>query len=744
MRVGLVHTWVIFSVVGLCLGAPLDSGRWLVDLGRDYPRTPQAGLSNADAKITLLFMEAASRVDPAPAEPYLWQYDMLAALDRPDAARQALEKYVSRRPDDISAHLNWIALELEALQTAEARAEFCRKHLDAANLPGKVASDLHRRLAEFHIGRGERELARKEALAAVEGYELNFAARQLLEVLQVPPGTQAPDRPELDELLLAVAASPNDPDLALHVADRLMEVELAEAAERFYGHAVDLLRIMDTQGQLAAVMTDRAVALRKLGRAGDADRMLDGAAEQWKALLAGNQGLLAPELTAQMAWFYAFHKPEPLQAEKLARVALAERPDSIVARRAMGSALRQLGKVEEARAELAPVADRDVAAAAEYAQVLAAANEPELARSVLGGATTRPADPTAQVAIGRAAAVVRFNLPASRPAPVEAAQALERFPWPVLDYPLHPDKYLAIELAMPQAEMPPAEPWILTARLKNIGSFPITIGPDMMVSPDLDVAVTTQGDRLRTTDPMLRFSFNRTPRLAPGESVEIRHTIDLGGIRSGMIGTPQVAQDVTVGAVLSPIALVSAEGQGVVGPDIGGLLAEPLKFRRVAFVPVDSNLRELVKEARSTDPLARIHALEVFAMLLAEHQHLKAKRLDYAARPIDAAAVQAAILSMAGDPDWHVRARLAEVLRWFGLDSKAVQVATRLLSDPHWLVRGLAMRALADHRGAEFQSVLSHAAQADPDPWVRRLTAALNDRIAIAAATTAASQPAAR
>ena len=54
------------------------------------------------------------------------------------------------------------------------------------------------------------------------------------------------------------------------------------------------------------------------------------------------------------------------------------------------------------------------------------------------------------------------------------------------------------------------------------------------------------------------------------------------------------------------------------------------------------------------------------------------------------------------------------------------------------------MRALADHRGAEFQSVLGHAAQADPDPWVRRLTAALNDRIAIAAATTAASQPAGR
>jgi hypothetical protein len=145
---------------------------------------------------------------------------------------------------------------------------------------------------------------------------------------------------------------------------------------------------------------------------------------------------------------------------------------------------------------------------------------------------------------------------------------------------------------------------------------------------------------------------------------------------------------------------------------------------------------------RSADAMSRIADLEVLTMLLAEQQHLAGGTLKYSARPIDAAAVQAAVLGMAADPDWHVRARLAECLRWFGLNKAAVNTANGLLNDSQWLVRGLAMRTLADHYGPKAQSVLAQAAQADPDEWVRRLTAALNARITAASAPPA-TQPAA-
>jgi tetratricopeptide (TPR) repeat protein len=736
--------WTVLSMMvaaETALAGPLTAGAWLVDLGRDYPRTPQAGVSDADAELTLLLMQAAGRVEPGLAEAYLWQYDMLVALERMDAARQVLGRYVQLQPDDIAAHLDWVWREIEQLQTAEARAEFCTAHLKSPGLPRKVASDLHRRLAEFHLNRGERDAAAASAKAAIEAYELNFAARNLLKSLQPPSGSAAPE-PAIDELLLALSACPNGPALAQSAADSLMQLSLPEAAERLYAHAVALLRLFDPEGELAIALTDHAIALQVLDKQTQAREQIEAAAQVWERLLAEQKGKLAPDLTGYMAWFYAFHKPQPVQAEELARLALAELPDFIVARRALGSAMRQLGRLDEAKAELAAIAELDTAAAAEYALTLSAAREADAAKAALNAATTRPADPLGRMAIAHAVPQVGTEYPTTRSAPPEAARTVKAFPWEVLDYPLNPRKYLSLSFSMLREEMPPGEPWLLTLRLANDGPFPITLGSGMMVSPDLLVTVETKGDRARTTGPTLRFSLNRTPRLNPGESVEITHTIDLGVIRSGMIGTPQVAHDVTVNGVLSPMSFFDAQGHEIVAPAVGGFLADPLKFKRTAFVPTDESMGELMGRLRSADAVSRVAALEALTMLLAEQQHLAAGTLKYSARPIDAAGVQAAVLGMAADPDWHVRARLAECLRWFGLNKAAINTANGLLNDSHWLVRGLAMRTLADHYGPKAQPVLAQAAQADPDEWVRRLTAALNARITAASAPPA-TQPAA-
>lgn len=741
MRYGLWTSLLsVVVVTRAVLGEPLAPGAWLVDLGRDYPRTPQAGASDVDAEITLALMQAASRVEPNLAEAYLWQYDMLTALDRSDAAREALANYVRLQPDDVAAHLNWIALEVDRLQTAESRAEFCRKTLEQPKLPSNVASDLHRRLAQFHLDRGEREKAAAEATAAIRAYDLNFAARQLLELAKLPMGSAPAEQSEVSELLLAVSASPNDPDLARLAGHRLLVMNLPEPAERFYAHAIALLRILDVAGQLPQAMTERAVALQMMGKEQEYREQIQQADEQWRALLSQSQGKLDPFSTAQMAWFYAFFVPQPEQAEKLARVAVDQEPDLMIAHRALGSALRQLGRIDEAKKELEPIANADAAAASEYARVLAAQKQAQGAEQVMEKAATQPASPIGEIAMQRAAQDLGGRPPASRPAPTDDVEAVQRFPWAVLDYPLRPDKYVSLKLAVPAPDLAPGEPWLVTARLTNIGAFPITLGADMMVAPDLLVSVTTQGDKERTTGPTLRFSLNRTPRLMPGESVAVTHTVDVGAIRSGMIGTPQMAHEVTVSGVLSPMLFANAQGQEVVAPGIGGLLSEPLKFRRTAFAPTDQNMHKVMSGLRSADPLTRINAMELLAMLIAEQQHLAGGRLQYSARRIDAPAVQAAVLSMAADPEWYVRARLAEALRWFSLDKTATNTATALLSDPHWLVRGVAMRTLADHYGAKFSPVLAKAAQADPDEWVRRLCGMLNTRVQNSA--EAATQPA--
>ena len=145
------------------LAEPRSAGKWLVDLGRDYPLTPQAGLSSVDAEITLLFMQAAARVEPDLAEAYRWQVDLLQVLGRQDEARLALEAYVQRAGEDIPARLAWVQACLDARQTAESRAAFCRDELARPGIPPVIASDLHRRLAEFHWNRGEDAAARGES-----------------------------------------------------------------------------------------------------------------------------------------------------------------------------------------------------------------------------------------------------------------------------------------------------------------------------------------------------------------------------------------------------------------------------------------------------------------------------------------------------------------------------------------------------------------------------------------------------
>jgi hypothetical protein len=192
---------------------------------------------------------------------------------------------------------------------------------------------------------------------------------------------------------------------------------------------------------------------------------------------------------------------------------------------------------------------------------------------------------------------------------------------------------------------------------------------------------------------------------------------------------------------LSPVVLEDDSGGLVYGPTIGGLVADPLEFTRKGITATREKVRALISKSRNGPVSQRIEAVELLAMLLAEKQHISAGRLTYAPRRVDPNLVQSATLAAVSDRDWQVRARLAEALRWFVLDAEAWKTLGQLLSDEHWLVRGLTMRTLADQDHAKFtraEPVLTNSAKADPDPWVRSICQALLERHATATATAPA------
>lgn len=743
---------------------PQTPAAWLVDLGHDYPLSAQASVSDADASITLLFMQAATRIDPDLPAPWLWQHDMLDALGETDAALDALGEYVRRRPEDAMHHRRWIELNVEMRQTAEERAEFLLNLVRNDRLTPDIASDVYRHLAAFHINRAEWSDARTAIDAAMRLDDLNFEARLLLGHLDDNARSPAAT---VETLLIMMRASPASPSIAIELGRELERLGLVHDALFWYRHAAAVLELltpdhpwpellihqaralvdagrMDEAARLARevlVLDERAVEAhlllarieRALGHEDEVEGHLRRADETCRRLLAEAGDRIHPDLLAEIAWFYAHDRPRPAEALQLARAALSEAPGSRIARRALGAAWRRRDQPDAAREALEPIADDDIWAAIELAQVLHAAGETEPAADLLRAAAGRPAEGEQRDALADLMRAWNLAPPATQPAVDEVRAMLDGFPQEVLDYPFEPSRFLSLRLRLGASEILPAEPWSCSIEVRNTGSFPITFGPGLMVAPDVLCTIETRGDRHRSTGPTLHFPLHGPGRLMPGESIDIRRTLNIGSMQASMIGTPQITHEVRVNAILSPRPVLSEEGEESWIPAVGGVSAEPLQFRRAGMQALPAKVREVVAQSRQGESADRVTATERLAMWLAEDQHLQARRLQYAVPRIDAPMVESAFLARARDGSWHVRARVAECMRWFVLSRQATQTASTLLADEHWLVRGLTLRMLADHHGEKFRPVLKRYAEADPDEWVQRMARALLMRLDIAA-----------
>jgi hypothetical protein len=415
---------------------------------------------------------------------------------------------------------------------------------------------------------------------------------------------------------------------------------------------------------------------------------------------------------------------------------LVEPEARLVAHRALGAALLRQGQPAKAVEALAVASGRDNWAAILLAEAMQKLGSRQDAARQVAVLTTQPAGGEQRQRIGELARELSVPVPATQPH-ARLARLIEEFPAEVLDFPFKPEKYLSavwnIEPPAPTA----SQPWLCTLTLRNTGTFPVVLGRDAMLSPEVLCSIQSRGDKLRSSGPSLRVLLNGPLQLQPGESMRITRNLLIGPIRSGMIGTPQATHQVELTSVTNPMRLVDPEGRDVWAPAPGGLVPAILKFERLAVVAVPDEIRRLMTWSASDNLAQRIEATTKLAMLLAEHQHLAAGRLSYEVPRIDAAMVQRAVLARASDNEWSVRARFAEMSRWFMLDKTASQAVRNLLSDPHWLVRGLAARSLSDHYGE--QQALERLSTSDPDDWVRRFCAAMLQRARTQA--TAQTQP---
>jgi len=765
------------------------TGKWLVDLGRDYPLSPQASVSDADAELTLAFMQAAGRVEPTLAEAWLWQHNMLWALRREAEAAEALREYVRLQPDDWSAHVTWIELRTDSLQTLEERVAFWQEKLKESDLPAEVASDLHRRLAEYYYNRGESVPAMTHVRESLAAFPENLAARRLSVELSKDRVDPAP---RLALALDLVRCSPSQPVLAWDVATLLDSQSMHADAQRWYAHARAMFRQLDPDGELPAdfvlqmaasqvaggqfdsaaklaeqvLAADRAnTSARRLlaciarlqNRPAEAERQILLIRQAFETAWTKRNGSADPDLAAEMAWFYCVEDPNIPRAYELAAAAMNVLSPSDLARRAFGYACVRKWELEnakeagaatgpatrpttlpglrptlldEARRVLRSVADSDPWAAVALAAAQRDSGDVESAVALLTNVAARHRSGLLFQEVS--ARLAELGAPVPPPASNEhLRKLLAGFDERVLSFGADAKQYVQFAISPLGADYGAVDggnPLWCRFELANRGPFGITLGEQLMLNPSALVVLRSVGDRERGFGGMLTVALNRRQLLAPGKSIAMSQTLDIGPLRAALIGTPQVVQVVEVMAVPSPV--YSAERQEWVSRPLG-LEVGPIRIERRAMRPDDPGdlgLKATLDIARGASTPQRVAAMERLMMWLAEHQHLRAGRLRYPAQPVDPAVLIAAVQERFADPAWEVRAHLAESLRWVELERELAQAASGLLSDPHWLVRMLAIRMFADHHGAKFDKVAAYYAEHDPDDLVCTVARAVRHR----------------
>ena len=586
--VGSAIVWLIAGLsagqVSLADDKPNRTAVRFVDRGRHLGLVQGDDAFRSRADSVLLWMLAASRVDPANADAYFWQYDLANRLRRTDAANAALNRYVSLQPENALAMLRWIDSAIADRQTVESRIAFCEEQLNVATQP-EIIADLHLRLARFHRGRGHRDKALASAEAAHAAVPHDATATYMVLELR---GNLRTDAGRVQLLLADIRANPADVQRVWRLGRELAGLSLHKQAAPWFDHALRIWPVISdkpepplpwileaaqsaydsgkyraTADRLAAIAEDTtspmaltlyAQALKKLGQSDRADNVHD---RLKRYIVANETGLLAgdnPAIAAGVAWFYLVGDPNVERASKFAKAAYDHNRMLPLARRVRGMAAALAGDLETAKRVLPRAVSGDQWAAEALASVYLQEKDAETAMVAL-----RKAEPInlAGEAHARIAQRIKDLGGESLPVPdrADVRSLLDAFDQSPLMFATNPASNLSLDVNCDNTAHAFAHPIACTLTLSNTGNFPITLGEAGMVSPTVLVSVRMEhGDGLPeiSHERYTSIALDRRLMLMPGEKLAVRRTVDVGVARDLVRSRPTRTVDLTFSFLLDP------------------------------------------------------------------------------------------------------------------------------------------------------------------------------------------------
>lgn len=721
-----------------------EMGLWLVDLARHQGHLVGRADPRSASLHVIALLEAARQVAPDCPETYYWLYDLLFRMEKTDPAREALARYVQLAPTDETARIRLMEMELDRRQTAEERAEYLKSELEPPNLPRAYASELHRRLAEYHFQRRETEEAGKEVEQALRLNSMNVPARRLAYTIF---GETEPALQRVEMALQLISINPSQANVVWDLGEFLDQLSLHRQAQEWYNRAIDLHRRADNKpapaeywyklalsysrsedwneakdAADAALKIDenlhlarllRAAVLEKLGKHEEAASDNDFVAKAYQARIdeVAEKKLLGE--AAEIAWFYCYHQPNKDRAFRLAGLAMEEPNPSSLARLAYGYALRMNGDTDEAMKVLEPLAATDQLAALELAKAHIERGDKARAVTILHKAATIQYSGIAHGLIRDLLA--KYGETAAEP-PMQSKiiAALEKFHRDVFDFHQRPGDFLKLSLSFASQPLPPTGPVNVLFRLENVGAFPITFGEGYMVRPLLALSAKIGGDGGAEFKNYLQVMLNSKPVLLPGDAIEKTLSIDVGPVQEYLIRRTSRPLEVELTALFDPVHESDALS---LGP--GTIECGPVKAVRNGVEIGSSEIAAMLDRAGSPIAAMRIQAGESIAALLAEIDQA-GPNSEIARLPREA--MSTALAGLLADHDWRVRARALAAAAWLRLDDRTTNAAAQAVRDQESaVVKMLAVRLFAQQHGAKFKAVLEQFSKTDPNPCVRMM-----------------------
>lgn len=360
----------------------------------------------------------------------------------------------------------------------------------------------------------------------------------------------------------------------------------------------------DGSGKEATTMPQGSDGAQMPDLAGDAELLKKASPEQARDYVSA---------VSDVAWFMVFQGPNAAEAAPFIRAIQAASPDyKDMAARLEGWMLLRTGKLEEARAKLAGIADQDPLAALGMIRILR--QDP----STTAEATDHARKLKKLCPSGALGALVNSEVGditgevAPEPMVEAIRDVLDRFPREILKLSAAPQDFLAMRLQPQQVGHDFGEPILVDVELRNAQEVPLVIGT-MGMARDLWLDVQTRGLSQQWVSGVCFDKLDGPAILQPGTATRWTVRLDRGPLADVLERSVQQAVQLSVFGLTNAVPTEMGVVPGPCG--IRGRMSQMLE-RRAGSLASESAMRKARATVDGNDQVAKLRLVDQVAAYL--------------------------------------------------------------------------------------------------------------------------------